>query len=273
MTFLAATLKRPPATPCIGVCELAGNGFCVGCARTGEEISRWSSMSEAERWRLIYEVLPLRKPVREGMDSAALFLRLRRALHALSAPPTGPGLNHAELADLLPAQSQLVPAAVLVGLIDYGDRQTILLTRRTDHLAHHAGQISFPGGRMETSDTGPVNAALREVLEEVGVGAEWIEPIGFLDPFETISNYRVLPLVARLRPGFTLALQHNEVAEAFELPLTHFLDPARAGRRDIEYRGRLRSIHEFDCDGRRVWGATATMLINLRDRLEACVDV
>lgn len=204
--------------------------------------------------------------------SSALFLRLQQALHALSAPPTGPGLNYAELADLLPAELARVPAAVLVGLVDYGDRQTVLLTRRTDHLVHHAGQISFPGGRMEASDAGPVSTALREAFEEVGVAAEWIEPIGFLDPFETISNYRVLPLVARLRPGFALAIDRNEVAEAFELPLVQFLDPAQACRRDIDYRGRPRTIHEFNLDGRRVWGATAAMLINLRDRLEACTN-
>ncbi len=201
--------------------------------------------------------------------NARLFQRLGRALHALDRAPTGRGWNHPQVDDLFPAHSRRIEAAVLVGLIERGGEITVLLTERSAHLSQHAGQVSFPGGRIEADDRDPVAAALREAEEEVGIGGDWIEPIGFLDPFETISNFRVLPVVARLREGFSIMAGSNEVAAVFEAPLAHFLDPQAVQRRSIEYLGREREIFEFDCAGHRVWGATAAMLINLRQRLES----
>lgn len=201
--------------------------------------------------------------------NAGLFQRLPRALHALDRVPTGRGWNHPQVDDLFPAASQRIEAAVLVGLIERAGVITVLLTERSAHLSQHPGQVSFPGGRIEADDRDPVAAALREAEEEVGIGGDWIEPIGFLDPLETISNYRVLPVVARLRAGFAVVAGSSEVAAVFEVPLAHFLDPLAAQRSSIEYRGRQREIFAFDCAGHRVWGATAAMLINLRQRLES----
>ncbi len=197
----------------------------------------------------------------------ALYGRITRSLHRLDDPPLGLGWNNVDVADLLHG-SPPIKAAVLVALIERDDAVTVLLTQRTDHLARHAGQISFPGGRIEPSDAGPSAAALRETHEEVGIESHWIEPLGYLDPLDTITQFRIIPVVARLRPGFEIRPDHNEVADVFEAPLSLFLDESRARMREIEFRGRLRTIHEFDVEGRRVWGATAAMLINLRRRME-----
>lgn len=197
-----------------------------------------------------------------------LIQRIASVLHALDAPPEGPGWNQGDVADLFDDTQIRVSAAVLVGLIERGSALTVLLTQRTDHLSTHAGQVSFPGGRIESYDAGPSAAALRETFEEVGIEPRWIEPLGYLDPLETITNFRVVPLVARLLPGFQVRPDGNEVAEVFEAPLSVFLDERHARIREIEFRGRMRTIHEFDVEGRRVWGATAAMLINLRTRLK-----
>lgn len=194
---------------------------------------------------------------------------LRTALHALDRPPLGDGWNRAQLADVLPAGTRFAAAAVLVGIVDR-EVPTILLTRRTETLATHAGQVSFPGGRIDPGDRDAIAAALREADEEIGLAAGHVEPLGYLDPFETISAFRVLPVVALVRPGFELRLNPGEVAEAFEAPLSLFLDRSAQRVQYIDYRGLRREIHEFEFGGRRIWGATASMLINLRERLEQC---
>ena len=193
--------------------------------------------------------------------------RVRAALHDLAQPPAGPGWNRAQLADVLPDSARLAPAAVLVGIVER-EQPSILLTRRTETLATHAGQVSFPGGRIDPDDADAIAAALREADEEIGLAARFVAPLGYLDPFETISAYRVLPVVAMVRPGFVLTPNPDEVAEAFEAPLTLFLDHAAHRVQQVEYRGLRREIHEFEFAGHRIWGATAAMLINLRDRLE-----
>jgi len=193
--------------------------------------------------------------------------RIRAALHDLAEPPAGPGWNRAQLADVLPDTTRLSPAAVLVGIVERAS-PTILLTQRTESLATHGGQVSFPGGRIDPEDVDAIAAALREADEEIGLDARFVEPLGYLDPFETISAYRVLPVVATVRPGFVLNPNPDEVAEAFEAPLSLFLDRSAHRIQHIEYRGMRREIHEFEFAGHRIWGATAAMLINLRDRLE-----
>lgn len=193
--------------------------------------------------------------------------RIRAALHDLAAPPAGPGWNRAQLADVLPDTTRLAPAAVLVGIVER-ESPTILLTQRTESLATHGGQVSFPGGRIDPEDADAIAAALREADEEIGLDARFVAPLGYLDPFETISAYRVLPVVAMVRPGFVLNPNPDEVAEAFEAPLSLFFDRCAHRIQYIEYRGLRREIHEFEFAGHRIWGATAAMLINLRDRLE-----
>ncbi|MEC7266668.1 MAG: CoA pyrophosphatase, partial [Pseudomonadota bacterium] len=110
-------------------------------------------------------------------------------------------------------------AAVLVPVVDYENEPKILLTRRADHLAQHSGQVAFPGGKVEAEDGGPVSAALREAQEEIGLAAEYVEVAGFLSTYETGSGFRILPVVGFVRPGFQLEIDHNEVAETFEVPL------------------------------------------------------
>ena len=198
-----------------------------------------------------------------------LLERLPRALHPLASPPSGPGWNHAQLIDLLPDQGHsLRPAAVLVGLIDRGDGMQVLLTRRTEALRHHAGQISFPGGRIEPDDASPIAAALRESQEEVGLPAALAEPLGYLDPFVTITGFHVFPIVARIDAAFSPVIDPSEVAEAFETPFAYLMEPANARAYEVDYLGGKRTLIEFQYGTHRIWGATAAMLVNFRERLE-----
>ena len=192
-----------------------------------------------------------------------------RALHPLDMPPPGPAWNHAELLDLLPDEGRnLRPAAVLIGLVDRGEGMQVLLTRRTELLRHHAGQISFPGGRIEAHDADPVAAALREAHEEVGLQAGHAQALGYLDPFVTITGFHVYPVVARIATQFSAQRDPSEVDEVFELPFAFLMDPGNARRIEVDYRGGKRTLIEFRHRGYRVWGATAAMLVNLRERLE-----
>lgn len=197
-----------------------------------------------------------------------LLERIPQALHPLDRPPPGPGWNHAELADLLPAGLPLRQAAVLVALVERPGGPQVLLTRRTEALRHHAGQIAFPGGRIENSDADPVEAALREAHEEVGLAGALSTPQGYLDPFVTITGFHVFPVVASVRDGFRAVPDPNEVAEAFEVPLQFLLDPGNVHALDVDFQGRRRRILEFRYGGHRIWGATAAMLVNFRQRLE-----
>jgi 8-oxo-dGTP pyrophosphatase MutT (NUDIX family) len=196
-------------------------------------------------------------------------LRLPRALHPLAAPPAGPGWNRAELHDLLPADAPLRPAAVLVALVERPGGPRVLLTRRTDALRHHAGQVSFPGGRIEAGDADPVAAALREAHEEVGLAASQSTPRGYLDPFVTITGFHVFPVVATVAADYVARIDPSEVAEAFEVPLPFVLDPRNVQEHDVDWQGRRRRLLEFRWEGHRIWGATAAMLVNFRRRLEA----
>jgi 8-oxo-dGTP pyrophosphatase MutT (NUDIX family) len=194
--------------------------------------------------------------------------RLPRALHPLARPPEGPGWNHAELHDLLPPGQPLRPAAVLVALVERAGGPQVLLTRRTEALRHHAGQIAFPGGRIEADDADPVAAALREAQEEVGLGAALSSPLGYLDPFVTITGFHVFPVVASVAGGFVPVPDPGEVAEAFEVPLGFLLDPGNVHTLEVDFQGRRRRVLEFRYGGHRIWGATAAMLVNFRHRLE-----
>jgi 8-oxo-dGTP pyrophosphatase MutT (NUDIX family) len=194
---------------------------------------------------------------------------IARALHPLSAPPPGPGWNHADLLPLLPDGGRaLRDAAVLVGLVDRGAGAQVLLTRRNEGLRHHGGQISFPGGRIEHGDADPVAAALREASEEIGVDAGQAMPLGYLDPMVTITGFRVYPVVAQIASDFLARPDPSEVDEVFEVPLAFLLAPENARQVELEFRGHRRSVLEFNFGQRRVWGATASMLVNLRQRLE-----
>lgn len=194
--------------------------------------------------------------------------RIIDALHPLEAPPRDRGWNHADVADLLSETHAWREAAVLLGLVPRTEGMQVLLTRRTDALRHHAGQVSFPGGRIEPDDRDAVAAALRETHEELGVAPALVEPLGFLDPLVTITGFRVLPVVAMVDAGYVAQPDPNEVADVFEVPLAFLLDRGNLVSMTLELRGRTRRVWEYRYPAQRIWGATASMLLNLRDRLE-----
>jgi len=160
------------------------------------------------------------------------------------------------------------PAAVLVGVVARQEL-TVLLTQRTHTLPTHAGQIAFPGGKVEAGDDGPAGAALRESVEEIGLEATFIEPLGFLDGYRTGTGFTVAPLVALIRPGFELKPDPREVDEVFEVPLAFLMDEANHHKHARDWRGRQRHYYAMPYGERYIWGATAGMLKNLHQRLFA----
>jgi 8-oxo-dGTP pyrophosphatase MutT (NUDIX family) len=159
-------------------------------------------------------------------------------------------------------------AAVLVPLLDLEEPE-LILTRRADHLPQHAGQISFPGGAAEDNDTSAVETALREAHEEIGLSPDAVRPIGFLDRLDTISDYRVLPVVAVVTPPVTWELDEREVAEVFTVPASIVLDPGRYESRVVRHHGRKYTIYSLRWNDYTIWGATAGMLMNLIFRLRS----
>ena len=164
------------------------------------------------------------------------------------------------------------PAAVLVPLVVRGDDVQVLLTQRTAHLSDHAGQISFPGGRVEERDANPIATALRETEEEIGLGAGLVDVVGALPEYTTVTGYRVTPVIGLIERTFSLTLDSFEVSEAFEVPLAFLMDPAHHERRVVALEGITRTFYAMPYQaGRRyfIWGATAAMLRNLYHFLRA----
>lgn len=196
------------------------------------------------------------------------FERLQSALLDEAAALRMPPHNLAEVEAFLPvAHAELAPAAVLCGLVPRPDGLQVLLTKRAEHLRHHAGQISFPGGRMEAGDASPLQTALREAQEEIGLAPETVRLLGYLEPMVTITGYRVYPVVAAIDPDYRAEPDGHEVSALFEAPLALFLDAGNERPFRIEFQGAMRSLIAFDWQAHRIWGATASMLINLRRRL------
>lgn len=167
------------------------------------------------------------------------------------------------------SEKPLRDAAVLVGLVERDEGLTVMFTQRTAHLNAHAGQISFPGGGMEAEDAGPERAALRETMEEIGLGADRIEIVGRLDVYRTRTGFNITPVVGLIRPPFDLTLDAFEVAEAFEVPLQFFLGDGMPKRHGRELLGKPAWYYVFPWRERYIWGATAGMLVNLRDVLKS----
>ncbi len=200
------------------------------------------------------------------MNAGALAARLRGALHPLAAPPAGEPWNRVELDGLLsPGEPQA--AAVLVGVIPRPEGARVLLTRRNEALRQHGGQVSFPGGRIEPGDTSPLHAALREAAEEVGLQAAQAQALGYLDPLLTITGFRVQPALVLVEPGFVPRPDPTEVAEVFEVPLDLLLDPDQLERITLHVGGRARHVFQYRYQPQRIWGVTASILFNLRERL------
>lgn len=162
---------------------------------------------------------------------------------------------------------RLRPASVLLLLVDHGDKLNVLFTQRTDHLNHHPGQISFPGGRAEPEDQDAVDTALRETEEEIGLPRERVEVIGHLDDYLTRTGFAVTPVVAVTRPPFILTPDPNEVADVFEVPLSFLLDQRNHRRDERPFEGHQRQFYAMRYERRYIWGATAGMLMNFYDFL------
>jgi len=158
------------------------------------------------------------------------------------------------------------PAAVLVPVVDHAE-PGVLLTMRTSDLPSHAGQIAFPGGKIDRTDASPVAAALREADEEIGLDAALIEPIGYLDLYLTFSGFRILPVVARVIPSYTLRVNASEVADVFEVPLAFVMDIANHRKASRDWKGVTRYYYEMPFGERYIWGVTAGILRNLYEKI------
>ena len=214
------------------------------------------------------------EPAAIAISSAEFFDRARARLRFdvpagltdASAVPESRDQGTDRMLQILAQEQPIRPAAVLVPVVDH-PQPTVLLTQRSAHLNDHAGQISFPGGKIDATDASPLDAALREAWEEVGLTREFIDPIGYLDLYGTSFGFRILPAVARIRPGFRLSISAAEVDDAFEVPLAFLMDPANHQLLRKEFRGIERSYYAMPFAERYIWGATAGILRVLYERI------
>jgi 8-oxo-dGTP pyrophosphatase MutT (NUDIX family) len=160
----------------------------------------------------------------------------------------------------------LRPAAVLIPVVDRPE-PGVILTQRTSHLPSHPGQVAFPGGSIDPDDASPSAAALREAQEEIGLDPRLVEPIGYLDLYLTFSGYRILPLVARVQPGYALTPNTHEVEDVFEVPLAFLMDAENHALHRREWKGLMRRFYAMPYGERYIWGVTAGILRNLYERV------
>jgi 8-oxo-dGTP pyrophosphatase MutT (NUDIX family) len=197
--------------------------------------------------------------------------RLRARLEPLDALAAEPGVRSDR--DLNPdwteRPAQFRPAAVLAPIVTRPEGWTMMFTERSHETPAHPGQISFPGGRVQADDASPLDTALRETEEEIGLARSHVTLLGRLPEYEIPSGFRITPVVGWVVPPFELALDAFEVASAFEAPLAHFIDAGRYQRRDYRFRGRHRHYMAIPYAGRYVWGATAGMLYRFARVLNA----
>jgi 8-oxo-dGTP pyrophosphatase MutT (NUDIX family) len=209
------------------------------------------------------------------MTSAEFFDRARARLRfdipaGLTDPASIPASGDQgtdRMLEILAREQPIRPAAVLIAVIDR-PQPTVLLTQRSAHLNDHAGQISFPGGKIDAGET-PLEAALRETEEEIGLSRDALEPLGYLDLYMTTLGYRIVPLIARFAPPFKLALNKNEVDEVFEVPLSFLMEPKNLQRHSRDWQGLTRSYYAIPFEKRYIWGVTAGILRNLHERIYA----
>jgi 8-oxo-dGTP pyrophosphatase MutT (NUDIX family) len=187
--------------------------------------------------------------------------RLRAALETAHEPILLTGDHH----DFDP-EDVTHPAAVLVAVTDRTD-PGVILTQRTETLRRHAGQVAFPGGRIDPEDDGPVAAALREAEEEIALPRASVQVVGTADRYRTITGYCVTPVLGVVAPDFAYVPAEAEVADIFEVPLSFLFDGANHREETVAYLGRQRRYYEINWEGRRIWGATAAMIVNLSRRL------
>jgi 8-oxo-dGTP pyrophosphatase MutT (NUDIX family) len=216
----------------------------------------------------------MQEAVTSDLTASEFFARVRQRL-TLTVPEglTDPGVIPArgdhdadpvmrKIAEVRPIR----PAAVLVPIVDHSE-PTVLLTQRAQHLPDHAGQVSFPGGKIDKGDKDPCASALREAREEIGLDRPYVEPFGYLDLYMTTLGYRIVPVIARVKPGFTLKLNVAEVDNTFEVPLTFLMDQTNVQRHSREWQGMTRHYYAITFGEHYIWGVTAGILRNLHDRI------
>jgi 8-oxo-dGTP pyrophosphatase MutT (NUDIX family) len=164
------------------------------------------------------------------------------------------------------AQMTLAPAAVLVAITERAE-PGLILTQRSASLRKHAGQIAFPGGRVDQSDADEIAGALREAREEIGLASHLVDIVGTSDRYHTFTGFDIVPVLGVIPPDLPLIPQETEVADWFELPLSYALNPANRIRKTINFQGIERHYYEIVWEGRRIWGVTAAILANLSRRL------
>jgi 8-oxo-dGTP pyrophosphatase MutT (NUDIX family) len=209
-----------------------------------------------------------------AIDAAEFFSRGRARLRfdvpaALRDPNVVPASGDAgtdRMLEIIAREQPIRPAAVLIPVVARPE-PTVLLTQRSAHLADHAGQISFPGGKIDPTDASPLETALREAREEIGLDRSFIDPIGYLDVYGTGFGFRILPTLAHVSPGFTLSINAGEVDDAFEVPLSFLMNPANHQIHSKEFRGMERFYYAMPYAGHYIWGATAGMLRLLYERI------
>jgi 8-oxo-dGTP pyrophosphatase MutT (NUDIX family) len=217
---------------------------------------------------------PVLKSDPAAISSAEFFDRSRARLTFAVPPglvdpdivPRSGDRGNDRMLEIVAREQPVRPAAVLIPVVDH-PQPTVLLTQRAAHLNDHAGQIAFPGGKIDATDKSPLETALREAEEEIGLGREFVEPIGYLDLYGTSFGFRILPTVARVRPGFRLRINKSEVDDAFEVPLLFLMDPANHQLHSREFRGMERSYYAMPFAERYIWGATAGILRLLYERI------
>lgn len=203
----------------------------------------------------------------DDLDSTEFFRRARARLNfeippsltdASIIPVTGDeGTN--QMLQIVAQERPIRPAAVLIGIVAH-EEPTVLLTQRAAHLNDHAGQVAFPGGKIDATDASPQDAALREAEEEVGLDRRFVTPVGYLPVYGTAFGFRILPTLARVKPGFDLVINEGEVESAFEVPLSFLMDPNNHQIHSREFRGAARSYYAMPFAERYIWGATAGIL-------------
>jgi 8-oxo-dGTP pyrophosphatase MutT (NUDIX family) len=217
---------------------------------------------------------PVLKTDPAAISSAEFFDRSRARLRFEVPPglvdpniiPRSGDQGNDRMLEIIAREQPVRPAAVLIPVVDH-PQPTVLLTQRAPHLTDHAGQISFPGGKIDVTDASPLATALREAEEEIGLSREFVDPIGYLDLYGTSFGFRILPTVARVRPGFRLHINKSEVDDAFEVPLAFLMDPANHQVHSREFRGMERSYYAMPFAERYIWGATAGILRVLYERI------
>jgi len=208
------------------------------------------------------------------LSAVEFFARVRSRL-TLDVPPglTDPSITPRRgdhdadpVMQKIAAVRPIRPAAVLVPVVDHPE-PTVLLTQRAQHLPDHPGQVSFPGGKIDKTDADPLASALREAEEEIGLDRAHVEPLGYLDLYMTTLGYRIVPVIARVTPGFALTLNESEVDAVFEVPLAYLMDQNNVQRHSREWQGMTRHYYAITFGERYIWGVTAGILRNIHDRI------